>query len=140
MPIASGYTAAQVSLGYACTVDKGEGANHDGSLYTASDRSSLERGYVALTRGRTSNELFVTKGQAWEHALATPRAHEPAISQQPSEQRVQTQRPVQRDRDRWLSDRAAQLETEHQRQAGHPNGDQDRDEGREQDRGCGIAI
>jgi len=130
----SGYTAAQVSLGYACTVDKGEGATHDASLYTASDRSSLERGYVALTRGRAWNELFVTKGQAWEHALATPRAHEPAISQQPTEQRVQAQRPVERQRDRWLADRTARLET--QPQATHPNRGQDPG----QDRGRGIAI
>ncbi len=131
------YTAEHVSLGYASTPDRGQGATHDHSLYAASDRASLERGYVALSRGRTSNEVFATKGQAWEKALEDRRAHEPAIQQQPTAHAGdETQRPMERERDRWLADRVRQLDTERQaRDAAH-----DEDEGRRRDEGRGRGM
>ena len=126
------YISADVKLGYASTPDKGQGATHDHSLYAASDRSSLERGYVALSRGRTSNEIFATKGQAWEQALENRRAHEPAIQQQPTAPDAEEmQRPIQRDRDRWLADRVRPLAAERStRQTARDENGRQRDEGR----------
>jgi len=138
-PLDRGYTAADVSLGYASTPDKGQGATHDHSLYAVSDRSSLERGYVAVSRGRTSNELFAMTGQAWEEALEATRAHEPATAQRPTvRDATETDRPIERDRDRWLADRIRQLDTErHVRQPAVEASGRQRKDGR--GRGMGMG-
>ncbi|MGH8931918.1 MAG: MobF family relaxase [Egibacteraceae bacterium] len=140
------YVANEVALGYALTCDKGTAANHDHGLYLATDRASLERGYVALSRGRYSNRVYATRSAAWEQALGTSRAHEPATGQQPTpDDRGQPGPPIEADRnlsvecdrDRWLAKQAAQLEAERQaRQAVRENDGHPRDEGR----GRGMAM
>ena len=135
----SAYVANELALGYALTCDKAQAATHDDALYLATDRASLERGYVALSRGRYSNRIYATRTAEWEEALGTSRAHEPAINQQPTprEQGVETERPIERQRDRWLAERLSQLEAERQaHQEGRDDDGRQHDEGR----GRGMAM
>jgi hypothetical protein len=60
------YVAADVDDGYAVTCDKAQGATVDHVLYHPTDRSSSERAYVALSRGRRSNRIYAVNGAAWK--------------------------------------------------------------------------
>jgi ATP-dependent exoDNAse (exonuclease V) alpha subunit len=79
----AGYVAADVDYGYAATCDKAQGSTVDHSLYHPTDRSSSERAYVALSRGRKTNTIYAVQDSGWEAALSNRRAHTIAVDQQP---------------------------------------------------------
>ncbi|MGH8930871.1 MAG: hypothetical protein ACRDZO_09670 [Egibacteraceae bacterium] len=133
------YVANEVALGYALTCDKAQAATHDHALYLATDRASLERGYVALSRGRHSNRIYATRSAAWEQALGTSRAHEPATNQQPTpHDAAQAEPPIERDRDRWLAQRLLDWHTEQEARSGEQADELDRQ--RDEGRGRGMAM
>ena len=51
--------AGHLNWGYAATVHKNQGATCDHAYLLASDRSYRELGYVALSRGRVSNRIWI---------------------------------------------------------------------------------
>lgn len=68
---------------YASTADKAQGATIDHALFAADGTGTLERGYVALSRGSGTNRIYATVDTGWEDALATLGAHTLALSQRP---------------------------------------------------------
>jgi ATP-dependent exoDNAse (exonuclease V) alpha subunit len=80
----AGYVAADVDYGYAVTCDKAQGSTVDHALYHPTDRSSSERAYVALSRGRKTNAVYAVQGSGWEAALSNRRAHTIAADQDPA--------------------------------------------------------
>jgi ATP-dependent exoDNAse (exonuclease V) alpha subunit len=81
----AGYLAEpdHVVHAYALTADKAQGATIDHALFAADGAGSLERGYVALSRGRWTNRVYATADTGWQDALGTPGAHTFALHQQP---------------------------------------------------------
>ncbi len=113
------YAGTSVRHGWATTCDAAEGATVDHGLYLATDRASLERGYVAVSRGRKTNEIFAATDSGWERELGEPRAHEPAHRQGPAFDR-QAVEALERDeqfsaRERWLQEREADRQRAAQR-------------------------
>jgi hypothetical protein len=131
------YAGTSVRHGWATTCDAAEGATVDHGLYLATDRASLERGYVAVSRGRKTNEIFAATDSGWERELGETRAHEPAHRQEPAFDRQAVQA-LERDeklsaRERWLHER----EADRQRAAQHAR---EIEQERERQRGRAIAI
>jgi len=52
--------AGHIAHGYATTIHKAQGATVDHALILGSDELTRERGYVALSRGRHTNRVYVT--------------------------------------------------------------------------------
>jgi len=67
------YVAEQVELGYARTVHAGQGLTADTAHTVATGAESRQLLYVAMTRGRGSNQLYVqTTGGGDPHSVITP--------------------------------------------------------------------
>jgi hypothetical protein len=79
--------AGHLSYAYASTVHKAQGATVDRAFLLGSDQLYREAGYVGLSRGRLSNELFVVAAEVGDpighlvRPLSTSRAQSLAISQ-----------------------------------------------------------
>ncbi len=72
------YVAGHVQLGYATTVHGGQGVTADASHTVTAGAGSRQQLYVALTRGRAGNHLYlVTVGDGDEHSVITPAATHP---------------------------------------------------------------
>ena len=72
------YVAEHVQLGYATTVHGGQGVTADTSHTVADGGESRQQLYVALTRGRAANDVYlVTAGDGDEHSVITPAATHP---------------------------------------------------------------
>ncbi|WAH99741.1 MobF family relaxase [Arthrobacter sp. MMS18-M83] len=67
------YVTASVELGYASTVHRSQGITADTTHAIITDSTSRELAYVALTRGRESNQAYVVTGdgQHMDDVLAT---------------------------------------------------------------------
>jgi ATP-dependent exoDNAse (exonuclease V) alpha subunit len=52
--------AGHIAHGYATTIHKAQGATVDPALILGSDELTRERGYVALSRGRHTNRIYIT--------------------------------------------------------------------------------
>ena len=66
------YVAENVSLGYASTVHGAQGITADASYTVATGEESRQLLYVAMTRGRHSNHVFLTTaGDGDEHSVIT---------------------------------------------------------------------
>jgi len=74
----SDYVAQHVQLGYATTVHGGQGVTADTSHTVTCGTESRQQLYVALTRGREANHLYlVTAMDGDEHSVITPAATHP---------------------------------------------------------------
>ena len=72
------YVAEHVQLGYATTVHGAQGVTADTSHTVADGGESRQQLYVALTRGRAANHVYlVTAGDGDEHSVITPAATHP---------------------------------------------------------------
>ena len=72
------YVGQHVQLGYATTVHGGQGVTADSSHTVTSGTESRQQLYVAITRGRESNHLYlVTAMDGDEHSVITPAATHP---------------------------------------------------------------
>lgn len=69
--------------GYAITADSAQSATVDHALYAASGAGSLNRGYVALSRGRLTNRIYAVTDNGWRDGIGRPDGHTPAITQAP---------------------------------------------------------
>jgi len=68
------YLAGQVSLGFAVTLQSAQGATVDSAFTVMRETASRSAAYVAMTRGRVTNQLFIyprTTGEA-DHEHTTP--------------------------------------------------------------------
>jgi ATP-dependent exoDNAse (exonuclease V) alpha subunit len=84
----AGYVGAHVDHGYARTVDTAQGATVDHSLFAPSPSATVERAYVALSRGRLSNRVYATDDRAWIDAIGQGRGHVFAVDQRPDTSRT----------------------------------------------------
>ena len=72
------YVTEHVQLGYATTVHGGQGVTADTSHTLTTGTESRQQLYVALTRGRDANHIYlVTVGDGDEHTVITPAATHP---------------------------------------------------------------
>ncbi len=72
------YVREHVQLGYATTVHGGQGVTADTSHTVTAGAGSRQQLYVALTRGRAANHVYlVTAGDGDEHSVITPAATHP---------------------------------------------------------------
>jgi len=73
------YVAAHVQLGYATTVHGAQGVTADTSHTVSTGDESRQQLYVALTRGRDANHLYLAAAlDGDEHSVITPAATTPA--------------------------------------------------------------
>jgi conjugative relaxase-like TrwC/TraI family protein len=69
----TGYVAESAQLGYASTVHGAQGLTTDTSHTVATGSESRQLFYVAMTRGRTNNHVYlVTAGDGDPHSVITP--------------------------------------------------------------------
>jgi len=69
------YASQHLALGYASTVHAAQGATADTCHTVATGAEDRQLLYVAMTRGRTSNHLYLaTAGDGDEHSVLTPDA------------------------------------------------------------------
>ena len=66
----------------------------DHGLYAPAGFGSLERGYVALTRGATSSRIYATPGNGWRDTLGLRAPHTPALHQHPDPDRLRRHLPT----------------------------------------------
>jgi UvrD-like helicase C-terminal domain len=66
------YVAGHVTLAYAVTAHKAQGATVDHALVVVDDATSAEHLYVGMTRGRHTNHAMVVRQAAAEHDRANP--------------------------------------------------------------------
>ncbi len=72
------YVREHVQLGYATTVHAGQGVTCDSSHTVSTGAESRQQLYVALTRGRDANHVYLlTAGDGDEHTVITPAATHP---------------------------------------------------------------
>ena len=72
------YVAGHVQLGYATTVHGGQGVTADTSHTVAVGGESRQQLYVALTRGRDANNIYLAvTGDGDEHSVITPAVTHP---------------------------------------------------------------
>lgn len=77
------YVTTYTTLGYASTINAAQGMtaggrDTEGTCHiVGSDRLSRQQLYVALTRGRTENHLYVSTAEADPHRILTPKATHP---------------------------------------------------------------
>jgi conjugative relaxase-like TrwC/TraI family protein len=72
------YVTAHVQLGYASTVHGGQGVTADTCHTVTTGEETRQQLYVALTRGRDANHLYlVTAMDGDEHSVVTPAATHP---------------------------------------------------------------
>src|SRR3546814_14563802 len=65
--------AGHLTHGYATTIHKAQGATVDRCLILADDTATREHAYTALSRGRHSNDLYLT---SQDHRAEERHAHE----------------------------------------------------------------
>src|SRR3546814_9187410 len=65
--------AGHLTHGYATTIHKAQGATVDRCLILADDTATREHAYTALSRGRHSNDLYLT---SQDHRVDERHAHE----------------------------------------------------------------
>ena len=72
------YVAKHVTLGYATTIDAAQGltAGH-GCHIVGGDRLTRQLLYVALTRGRIENHIYLSTAEADPHRVLSPKATHP---------------------------------------------------------------
>jgi conjugative relaxase-like TrwC/TraI family protein len=72
------YVAAHVTLGYAATIDSAQGltAGHSCHIVGAA-HLTRQLLYVALTRGRVENHIYLSTAEADPHRILTPKATHP---------------------------------------------------------------
>ena len=72
------YVREHVQLGYATTVHGGQGVTADTSHTVATGEQSRQQLYVALTRGRAANHVYLAvAGDGDEHSVITPAVTHP---------------------------------------------------------------
>lgn len=77
------YVATHTTLGYASTINAAQGMtaggrDTEGTCHiVGSDRLTRQQLYVAATRGRTENHLYVSTAEADPHRILTPKATHP---------------------------------------------------------------
>jgi hypothetical protein len=71
------YAQAHVTLGYAATIDAAQGLTADTCHVVGGDRLSRQLLYVALTRGRAENHLYLSTAEPDPHRILTPKATHP---------------------------------------------------------------
>ncbi len=72
------YVREHVQLGYATTVHGGQGVTCDSSHTVSTGAESRQQLYVAVTRGRDANHVYLlTAGDGDEHSVITPAATHP---------------------------------------------------------------
>jgi DNA primase catalytic core len=72
------YVREHVQLGYATTVHGGQGVTCDSSHTVATGAESRQQLYVAVTRGRDANHVYLAAaGDGEEHCVITPAATHP---------------------------------------------------------------
>jgi len=72
------YVREHVQLGYATTVHGGQGVTCDSSHTVSTGAESRQQLYVAVTRGRDANHVYLlTAGDGDEHCVITPAATHP---------------------------------------------------------------
>lgn len=75
--------AGHIAHGYATTIHKAQGATFDRGLLLGTDELHRDRGYVGMSRGRTSNHLYIVGGALTDetpgHALELPSADPIAV-------------------------------------------------------------
>ena len=69
--------AGHIAHGYATTIHKAQGATVDHALILGTDELTRERGYVALSRGRHTNRIYIT-GEPPDDIQLTHGPPEPA--------------------------------------------------------------
>ena len=75
LTLPAGYVRAHVALGYASTVHGAQGVTADVCHTVATGAESRQLLYVAMTRGRTGNHVYLTTaGDGDEHSVITPDA------------------------------------------------------------------
>jgi conjugative relaxase-like TrwC/TraI family protein len=69
--------AGHVNYGYATTIHKGQGKTFGRTLTLASDELLRAHGYVAMSRGRDANHLYVVAGPDHDHTADRSTDHAP---------------------------------------------------------------
>lgn len=73
----SDYISEHVTLGYASTIDTNQGVTADTCHIVGSDSLSRQLLYVALTRGRHRNDIYLSTAETDPHRILTPKATHP---------------------------------------------------------------
>jgi ATP-dependent exoDNAse (exonuclease V) alpha subunit len=94
------YVGAHVDYGYARTVDTAQGVTVDHSLFAPSTSASAERAYVALSRGRLTNQVYAISDRAWIDAIGRGRRQTLAIDERAGMDATQHRSVHRRDRTR----------------------------------------
>lgn len=71
------YITEDVTLGYASTIDTNQGVTADTCHIVGSDSLSRQLLYVALTRGRHRNDIYLSTAETDPHRILTPKATHP---------------------------------------------------------------
>ncbi|CAM3308397.1 MobF family relaxase [Williamsia muralis] len=71
------YVRDNVTLGYASTIHAAQGMTADTCHVIGSDGLSRQLLYVAMTRGRHSNDIYLSTAEADPHKVTTPKALNP---------------------------------------------------------------
>ncbi len=78
LTLAAEYVREHVQLGYATTVHGGQGVTCDSSHTVTTGAESRQQLYVAVTRGRDANHVYLATGSDGdEHSVITPAATHP---------------------------------------------------------------
>lgn len=73
----AGYVSDYVTLGYASTIHAAQGMTADYCHVVGSDSLSRQLFYVAMTRGRHGNHVYLSTAEADPHKVLTPKAITP---------------------------------------------------------------
>ncbi|WP_255450585.1 MobF family relaxase [Skermania sp. ID1734] len=73
----SDYVAENVTLGYASTIHAAQGMTADTCHVVGSDMLSRQLLYVAMTRGRRGNHVYLSTAETDPHKVTTPKARTP---------------------------------------------------------------
>ena len=76
----AGYLAEHVDLGYAITVHRAQGLTADTAHLVLTPGTSREALYVGLTRGRESNDAWITTSPTPGDGHDVPGLHRPALT------------------------------------------------------------
>ncbi|WP_431236076.1 MobF family relaxase (plasmid) [Mycolicibacterium psychrotolerans] len=71
------YVARHTTLGYAATINAAQGVTADTCHVVGSDRLTRGQLYVALTRGRAENHVYVSTAEADPHRILSAKATHP---------------------------------------------------------------
>ncbi|MBE7190887.1 MAG: relaxase domain-containing protein [Gordonia polyisoprenivorans] len=71
------YVAEDVTLGYASTIHAAQGMTADTCHVVGSDTLTRQLLYVAMTRGRHGNHVYLSTAETDPHNLTTPKARHP---------------------------------------------------------------